>query len=199
MSREIQTIDFWENVTRAANCQPGDVPCVLDGLDYGGRNRQGGSPIRCKDVRGFFEVMDTVERDRIATGQRRNVYGENSRAILPGGVTYKTLEPCQTACDTNNFQACRIVTPPGTNRESTGALERPQVFRSSAVGFMSGDTAADVKDEQRTDSRFLTSSGAYDFEAKRIKRTPPPLSLTTALLYAGLGIGAAYIIRNRKG
>ncbi len=186
------------SVRAAAKCEPGDVPCVLDGL-YPNRSRVKGDPIRCKDVRGFFEVMDAMDQLRQIGNVKYAAYGPNARAIFPGGETYTELAPCETACETNNFQSCRIVTPPGTNREATGALERRQVFSSSQVGFMSGDTAADIKDEQRTDGRFLTSSSAYDFEAKRIKRTPVPLSLTAALLYAGLGVGAAYIIRTRKG
>lgn len=187
------------SITKAARCDAGDVPCVLDGL-YPNRSRVDGDPIRCKDVRGFFETMDAMDQVRQLTNVSYRSYGKNAREIFPGGRTYQKLEPCETACDTNNFQSCRIVTPPGTTREPTGdALTWSPVFESFTVGFMSPDAAADTKDEQRADGRFLTSSSAYDFEAKRIKRTPAPLSLTTALLFAGLGVGAAYLIRNRKG
>lgn len=188
------------SIRAAAKCDTADIPCVLDGL-YPDRDRQGGSPIRCKDVRGFFEVMDAAEEIRIMTGQGYSAYGPNAKAIFPNGKTYRDLEPCADACDTNNFQNCRIVTPPkrSSSKRGADALERKIVYTSEQAGTLSSDAAADQKDKQREDSRFLTSSAAYDFEKYRIKRTPAPLSIQTALIYGAIGVAAAYIIKKRKG
>lgn len=63
---------------------------------------------------------------------------------------------------------------------------------------MTSDAAADQDDKQRQDKRFVKSSGSYDFERTRKKRTPKPLSIQTAALYAVAGVGLAYLIRGQR-
>jgi hypothetical protein len=184
---------------RAARCPVNDVPCVLDGL-FKNKNRQEGDNVTCKDVDRYFVAVNERENIINELDVDIDLVGKNADAIFKGGQTYKTLEGCATACDTGNFQTCRVVTPPKTDRVSpvTGSAKgRVGRFESEQAGTLSQDLAADVKEENAADSRFVTSSGAYDFEKYRIKRTKQPLALSTALFYGVLGVGAAYLIKRR--
>jgi len=195
------------SIRDAADCRVNDAACVLDAL-FPKRNRTGGDPITCRDVSRFFDTIDLY----MPTSE----WGRNADALFEGGRTNRTLQKCQTSCETGNFQGCRIVTPPEYEAPTASNMSNGQTGPKTAPtgrpdqGFvmsddfvieevaMTSDAAADQDDKQRQDKRFVKSSGSYDFERTRKKRTPKPLSIQTAALYAVAGVGLAYLIRGQR-
>jgi len=198
-ARETLRADGWG---KASKCAPNNVDCVLDAL-FPNKNRENGDPVTCKDVERFFAAVDEkqnqIQQLRAAgIDKPRDLLGKNAGALFPNGETFETLQPCETACETNNFQNCRVVTP---NNE-TGArlnatiLGRPGRFTSEVAGVLSSDVAAAQDDLQQQRGAFVRSSSSFD--TKKYQKKRAPMFDQTSLGIAAAFVAGAFFLKNRR-